>query len=275
MSAWYDEAVSADLSGYAAGSLEQAETRPAFIEIDLKNAFNSHSRQAAFDTLAGKATKDYVGAGVLSGEALPHLAELQKFFPYFCNMYDSAATLRFYDSTGQVHHIPGTTGSQQGDSAAMLNFSHVTHPLWGGIMGQYPSARAAAYADDGFVRDTLLTVLRILAALKHAFKEDLGMELTLPKCKVLIPGLSQEDANDAIRSVISSHAELSSLQDMVLSCLSTSDGVMAFTEGEWQNWFCSFLGPCTQVIGRPNPLSSARSGAPTCLAPSFMVPRLQ
>ena len=97
----------------------------------------------------------------------------------------------------------------------MLNFSHVTHPLWGGIMGQYPSARAAAYADDGFVRDTLLTVLRILAALKHAFKEDLGMELTLPKCKVLIPGLSQEAANDAIRSVISSHAELSSLQDMV------------------------------------------------------------
>ena len=215
MSAWYDEAVSADLSGYAAGSLEQAETRPAFIEIDLKNAFNSHSRQAAFDTLAGKATKDYVGAGVLSGGALPHLAELQKFFPYFRNMYDSAATLRFYDSTGQVHHISGTTGSQQGDSAAMLNFSHVTHPLWGGIMGHYPSARAAAYADDGFVRDTLLTVLRILAALKHAFKEDLGMELTLPKCKVLIPGLSQEDANDAIRSVISSHAELSSLQDMV------------------------------------------------------------
>ena len=97
----------------------------------------------------------------------------------------------------------------------MLGFSHVTHPLWGGVMGQYPSARAAAFADDGFVRDRLLTVLRILAALKHAFKEDLGMELTLPKCKVLIPGLSQEDANDAIRSVISSHAELSSLHDMV------------------------------------------------------------
>jgi hypothetical protein len=27
-----------------------------------------------------------------------------------------------------------------------------------------------------------------------------------------------------------------------LSCPSTSDGVMTFTEGEWQNWFCSFLG---------------------------------
>jgi DNA-binding transcriptional LysR family regulator len=69
-------------------------------------------------------------------------------------------------------------------------------------MGQYPSARAAAYADDGFVYDKLLTVLRTLAALKHAFKEDLGMELTLPKCKVLIPGLSQEDANAAIRTAV-------------------------------------------------------------------------
>ena len=86
-------------------------------------------------------------------------------------------------------------------------------------MGQYPSARAAAYADDGFMHDTLITVLRILAALrdslKHAFKEDLKVKLTLPKFKVLIPGLSQEEANDAIRSVISSHAELSPLRDMV------------------------------------------------------------
>ena len=51
------------------------------IEIDLKNEFNSHSRQAAFDTLAGVAIKDYVGAGVLYEDDLPHLAELQKFFP--------------------------------------------------------------------------------------------------------------------------------------------------------------------------------------------------
>ena len=41
------------------------------------------------------------------------------------------------------------------------------------------------------------------------------MELTLHKCKVLIPGLSQDAANHAIRSVISAHPELSSLSDMV------------------------------------------------------------
>ena len=39
--------------------------------------------------------------------------------------------------------------------------------------------------------------------------------LTLHKCKVLIPGLSQDAANHAIRSVISSYPELHSLSDMV------------------------------------------------------------
>ena len=65
------------------------------------------------------------------------------------------------------------------------------------------------------MHDALLTVLRILSALKHAFKVDLGMELTLHKCKILIPGLSQAAANHAIRSVIEAHHELHSLRDMV------------------------------------------------------------
>ena len=215
VSTWYEEAVSADTSANTAGPLERAENRPAFVEIDLKNAFNSHSWQAAFDTLAGIATNDYIGARVRPGEGVTRLAELQKNFGNFRNMHDTAATLRFYDSEGQVHHIHGIQGGQQGDPLEMLNFCHLTHPLPGGILAQYPSARAAAYADDGFMYDKLLTVLRLLAALEHAFKEDLEMELTLHKGKVLIPGLSQEEANAAIRSVISSHDELSPLRDMV------------------------------------------------------------
>ena len=63
--------------------------------------------------------------------------------------------------------------------------------------------------------NNLLTVLRVLTALKHAFKVDLCMELTLHKCKVLIPGLSQDAANHAIRSVIFAHPELNSLRDML------------------------------------------------------------
>ena len=63
---------------------------------------------------------------------------------------------------------------------------------------------------------------------------DLGMELTLHKCKVLIPGLSQNEADHAIRSVISSHPELSSLSDMVsddaLARIMVGDRAMTFAD---------------------------------------------
>ena len=63
---------------------------------------------------------------------------------------------------------------------------------------------------------------------------DLGMELTLHKCKVLIPGLSQDEANHAIRSAISSHPELSSLSDMVsddaLARIMVGDRAMTFAD---------------------------------------------
>ena len=56
------------------------------------------------------------------------------------------------------------------------------------------------------------------------------MELTLHKCKVLIPGLSQDAANHAIRSVISAHPDLNSLSDMVsddaLACIMVGDRAM-------------------------------------------------
>ena len=50
---WYDQALSADPSSHATGSLAWAELLPNFIEIDLKNAFNSACRQAAFDAQSG------------------------------------------------------------------------------------------------------------------------------------------------------------------------------------------------------------------------------
>ena len=37
-------------------------------------------------------------------------------------------------------------------------------------MRRFASARAAAYADDGFMHDNLLMVLRILSALKTWFQ---------------------------------------------------------------------------------------------------------
>ena len=181
MGKWYSEASSAPPSGHNVGTQPWAESLHAFIEIDLKNAFNDACRQAAFDTLSGVATKSYDQDNVQIGDALPCLPELQNFFGYFRNMHDTASTLRYLDPSGSTHHIDGTRGGQQGDPLEMYRFSHTIHPLWGRVMARFPDARAVAYADDGFVKDRLLSVLRILAELKFAFKQDLGMELTLHK----------------------------------------------------------------------------------------------
>ena len=102
---------------------------------------------------------------------MPCLTALQTFFGYFRSRH--GGDLAFFDNCGKVHHILGTQGGQEGDPLEMLRFCHTIHPLWGGVMRQFPSARAAAYADDGFMHDNLLTVLRVLSALKHAFKVDL------------------------------------------------------------------------------------------------------
>ena len=104
---------------------------------------------------------------------------------------------------------------QQGDPLEMIRFAHTIHPLWGGVMARYLTARAAAYAVDEFIKADLLTTLKILADLKHAFKMNLDMDLTVHKCKVLLPGISQAEAHAAIRLVIESHPHLSTLNCMI------------------------------------------------------------
>ena len=98
-----------------------------YIEINLKNVFNSVCRQAAFDAISGVATKEYVGAGVSSGEKLPCLADLQNLFRHSRNLHDKMGTLRFFHNCGRAHDISGFQGGQQGDPLEMLRFCHIIH----------------------------------------------------------------------------------------------------------------------------------------------------
>ena len=83
------------------------------------------------------------------------------------------------------------------------------------------------YAKDGFIKADLLTTLKILADLKHAFKMDLDMDLTLHNFEVLLPGISQAEAHAAIRLVIESHPHLSNL-----SCMVSDDDLAQQTVGD-------------------------------------------
>ena len=84
-------------------------------------------------------------------------------------MHDTAGTLRYVDHKGQVHHVEGSSGGQQGDPMEMIRICATIHPTWG-----HRQARAVAFADDGYIDGELKECLLLLAELKQAFKEGPG-----------------------------------------------------------------------------------------------------
>ena len=105
----------------------------ALLEIDLKNAFNEALQQAAFDVITGKAAREYDNGKVKVGDDLPSFPGLWRVFDYFRAMQDTASTLRYVDRKGQVHHVSGSTGEQQGDPLEMIRFCATIHPRVSGV----------------------------------------------------------------------------------------------------------------------------------------------
>ena len=82
-------------------------------------------------------------------------------------------------------------------------------------MARSPQARAAAFADDGFVHDTLTSVLHIWLQLSHAFKNDADLAMQMDKCKIYVQGdLTREEARAMVLQIIDGDADLSSLRPL-------------------------------------------------------------
>ena len=84
----------------------------------------------------------------------------------------------------------GHLGGQQSDPLEMMRFCATIHPVWAWVMARHQRARALAFADDGFVRASVVECLHILAELQTAFKDDAKLDICLPKCKLYIKGLT-------------------------------------------------------------------------------------
>ena len=183
------------------------------MNVNIKHA--STNRAGAFDSKTGKASREYDGGRVKVGDNIPCLPEIRPFFPYFQAVHGHAGDLRYTDFKGELHHIKGTKGGQQGDPLEMISFCLATHPVWERVMTRHPTARAVAYADDGFIHDDLLNALLACADLKAAMKEDLDLDFQLHKCKVYIKGCSIEDARNKVKECIDNLAELHCLRDLL------------------------------------------------------------
>ena len=149
------------------------------------------------------------------GDDLPSFPGLWRFFDYFRAMQDTASTLRYVDHNGQVHHVSGSSGGQQGDPLEMIRFCATIHPVWERVRSRYHHARALAFADDGYIHSKLRDCLLILAELKHAVKEDCGLDRTLGKCKIFRKGMPIEEAGSIVRDTIDADQRQHTLHDML------------------------------------------------------------
>ena len=74
-----------------------------------------------------------------------------------------------------------------------------------------PQARAVAFADDGFVYDSLSSALHIWVQLSHDFKNDTDLAMQLDKCKLYVQGdLTREEARAKVLQIIDGDDALSS-----------------------------------------------------------------
>ena len=101
----------------------------AFINTDIKAAFQEMCRQVSYDTLTGKATQPYNDGRVQSGDDIPTIEELRPFLRYFHAMHSTASNNRYCNHRGHTHHVKGTTGGQQGDGLEMMCLSRVSKDI--------------------------------------------------------------------------------------------------------------------------------------------------
>jgi hypothetical protein len=88
--------------------------------------------------------------------------------------------------------------------------------IWGRVMGRSPQDRAVAFADDGFVYDSLSFALHIWVKSSHAFKNDANLAMQLDKCKLYVQeNFTREEARAKVLQIIDGDDALSSLRPLI------------------------------------------------------------
>ena len=83
-------------------------------------------------------------------------------------------------------------------------------------MARSPQARAVAFADDGFVYDSLSSTLHIWVQLSHAFKNDADLAMQLEKCKLDVQGdFTRASSRVKVLQIIDGDDALSRLRPLI------------------------------------------------------------
>jgi len=88
----------------------------------------------------------------------------------------------FTDHRRQPPHLTCSKGGQQGDGFETVCFAVTIHPSTGRVFQRHPDCKGAAICDDDiFVVALLQEALAVVAELKLILKQDLDLDLDVPK----------------------------------------------------------------------------------------------
>jgi len=183
------------------------------MQLDIINAFCSVRRQAQIDVLA---STSYENGNVRDGDMVPCAPSLRQYCGYFQSMQGRASTLRFTDHREQPHHLTCSKSGQQGDGFETLQFAVTIHPSIGRVFQRHPDCKGAAICDDIFVVAPLQESLALVAEPKLIMKQDLDLDLDVPKFNCYVPGnhLYDDQARALFKDTSASRQSFSDLAAM-------------------------------------------------------------
>ena len=183
----------------------------------IVNAYPSADRQAQFDVLAGRSSKSYDNGHVHMGDDIPCPSSLHHFWSYFESMQGTASTWHFSDYQGRADKIACSKGGQQGDAFETVRFAVTTFPSFGRVFARHAACTGAAICDDVFIVAPLAEGLALAAELKQVLKQDLDLDLDVPKFNCFFPGdrINDDDhARDLFQNALQANPQLACLSGM-------------------------------------------------------------
>jgi len=109
------------------------------LTLDIKNAYNTLSRQRIYDFFSKKCPTAEPGSQSWSGWDI--------LWRHFAAHYGTTGLLKFYHS-GSTYTIQSLTGTQQGDPLGGILFTAPLQPLFNHIADTFPEILMCVFADN-------------------------------------------------------------------------------------------------------------------------------
>jgi len=205
------------------------------------------------------------------GDDIPCPSSLRHYWSYFESIQGTASTLHFSDYQGQAHKI--VCSIQQGDAFETVRFAVTTFPSFGRVFARHAACTGAAICDDVFIVAPLAESPALVAEIKQVLKQDLDLDLHVPKFNCFVPGdriNDDEHARTLFQNALLANPQLACLSGMDAGISTTGLRVAGVFIGidEWVQQFVQAKAAAVKVDVVSSTLYLTVSFTIRCYAPA-------